>query len=170
MANQARQPSPERSFVMGGMTVTDRYAHTQRNPLLLLVLGAAGAGTLASLAVPGARAIPFGARLTIVAAAVAMVVSGLVFTTLTIVVDGGRLTWHFGAGLARKSVPLAEIVSAEPVTTTWVDGWGIHLTARGWLYNVSGRDAVLVTLREGKRFMLGTDEPARLAAALRREA
>ena len=60
-----------------------------------------------------------------------------------------------------------EIVSAEPVATTWLDGWGIHLTARGWLYNVRGRDAVLVTLRGGKSFLLGTDEPALLAAALR---
>ena len=146
------------------------YAHTQRSPLLLLLLVVAAAGTLASLAFPAARAIPFGARLTIIVAAVAMVLSGLVFTTLTITVDGDQLSWHFGAGLVRKSVALAEIVSAEPVRTTWVDGWGIHLTARGWLYNVSGRDAVLVTLREGKRFLLGTDEPAVLAAALRRGA
>lgn len=144
------------------------YAHTQRSPLLLLVLVVAAAGTLASLAFPAARAIPFGARLTIVAAAVAMVLSSLVFTTLTIVVDDERLSWHFGGGLVRKSVSLAEIVSAEPVTTTWLEGWGIHLTTRGWLYNVSGRDAVLVTLRERKRFLLGTDEPAALAAALRR--
>lgn len=149
--------------------VTGRYVHTQRNSLLLLLLGVAGAGTLASLAFPAARTIPFGARLAIVASAVAMVLSGLVFTVLTIIVDGERLTWHFGAGLARKSVPLAEIVSAEPATTTWIDGWGIHLTRRGWLYNVRGRDAVLVTLRGGKRFLLGTDEPAALAAALRGE-
>ena len=147
-----------------------QYAHTQRNPMLLLLLGVAGAVTLATLALPAARTIPFGARLTIVAAAVAMVVSGLVFTTLTISVDAEWLSWHFGAGLMRKSVSLAEIVSAEPVTTTWLDGWGIHLTSRGWLYNVRGRDAVLVTLRGGKRFLLGTDEPAVLAAALRRGA
>jgi hypothetical protein len=143
------------------------YAHTQRSPLLLLVLVVAGAGTLASLAFPGARAIPFGARLTIVAAAVAMALSGMVFTTLTIRVDGERLSWQFGGGLVRKSVALAEIASAEPTRTSWVEGWGIHLTTRGWLYNVSGRDAVLVTLRDGKRFLLGTDEPAVLAAALR---
>ena len=148
--------------------VTHRYTHTQRSTLLLLLLVVAAAGTLASLAFPAARAIPFGARVTIIAAAVAMVLSSLVFTTLTITVDGDRLSWHFGAGLVRKSVALAEVVSAEPVTTTWVDGWGIHLTARGWLYNVSGREAVLVTLRGGKRFLLGTDEPTVLAAALRR--
>ena len=146
--------------------MTHPYTHTQRSPLLLLLLVVAATVTLASLALPSARTIPFGARLTIVAAAVAMVLSGLVFTTLTITVDGDQLSWHFGAGLVRKSVSLSEIVSAEPVRTTWVDGWGIHLTARGWLYNVSGRDAVLVTLREGKRFLLGTDEPAVLAAAL----
>lgn len=144
-----------------------QYAHTQRSPLLLLVLGVAGVGALASLALPAARMMPFGARLTLVAAAVAMILTGLVFSTLTISVDADRLSWHFGAGLMRKSVSLAEIVSTEPVATTWLDGWGIHLTARGWLYNVRGRDAVLVTLRGGKSFLLGTDEPALLAAALR---
>lgn len=146
---------------------TNRYAHTQRSLPLLLLLGVAGAGTLAALAFPAARTIPFGARLAIVASAAAMVVSGLLFTSLTIVVDGERLTWHFGAGVARRSVPRAEIVSVEPARTTWLEGWGIHFTGRGWLYNVGGRDAVLVTLRGGKRFLLGTDEAGALAAALR---
>jgi hypothetical protein len=144
-----------------------RYTHTQRSPLLLLLLCAAGAATLASLAFPGARAIPFGARLTIVAGSLAMIVSGLVFFSLTITVDDERLSWHFGPGLVRKSVLRADIVSAEPATTTWMDGWGVHLTGRGWLYNVAGHDAILVAMRGGKRFLLGTDEPIVLAQALR---
>jgi hypothetical protein len=145
----------------------DRYVHTQRSHLLLLVLSAAAAVTLASLAFPSARTIPLGARLTIVAAALAMVVSGLVFSSLTITTDAEQLSWHFGAGLFRKSVPLAEVVSAEPVRTTWVDGWGIHLTWRGWLYNVAGHNAVRVSLRSGRQFLLGTDEPAALVEAIR---
>jgi hypothetical protein len=45
---------------------------------------------------------------------------------------------------------------------------GIHLTPYGWLYNVSGLDAVAIRLRNGRKFALGTDDPYRLTAAIRR--
>jgi hypothetical protein len=143
------------------------YEHTQRSGRLLLLFCLAGAGALAALALPAVRALPAGPRFTLAAAALAFVVGGLGFSSFTIRVGDGRLAWHFGPGLVRKSVPLGEIAAAEPATTSWVDGWGIHLTRRGWLYNVAGHNAVLVTMRDGKRFMLGTDEPAALIAAIR---
>jgi hypothetical protein len=59
------------------------------------------------------------------------------------------------------------VASVEPAVTTWVNGWGIHLTRRGWLYNVAGRQAMLIGMRDGQRFMLGTDEPDALARAIR---
>lgn len=142
------------------------YEHTQRSPRLRLLLTLAGAGTLVSLALPATRAVPFGARLTIGAAALAMFGSGLVFSSLTVRVADGHLAWHFGPGAMRRAVPLYDIASAEPTTTSWADGWGIHLTGRGWLYNEAGHDAVLVTKRDGTRFLLGTDEPAALVQAL----
>ena len=61
---------------------------------------------------------------------------------------------------------LSTIVSAEPTTTSIINGWGIHLTGRGWLYNVTGRQAVLVTQQDGRRFLLGTDEPETLAQTI----
>jgi hypothetical protein len=88
------------------------------------------------------------------------------FHSLTIEIDKGELSWRFGPGLVRKSVPLEEIISAEPVRTNLLEGWGIHLSRYGWLYNVSGFDAVAVTLRNGKCFALGTDEPQALATRL----
>jgi len=87
------------------------------------------------------------------------------FHSLTIEITDRTLGWQFGPGWIRKSVPLAEIVYAAPVRTG--PSWGIHWSPRlGWLYNVSGWDAVLVTLRSGKKFALGTDEPQILAARL----
>lgn len=77
------------------------------------------------------------------------------------------LIWCSGPGVWRKEVRVDEIMAAEPTTTTFVDGSGIHLTRRGWLYNVAGRRAVLITRRDGRRFLLGTDDPAGLVAALR---
>jgi hypothetical protein len=144
-----------------------RYEHTQRSIPILLVLCLGAAGTLLTLQFRDARALPLGLRLTVAAGALAMVGSGVVFSSLTIMVDDGWLGWHFGLGLSRKTVPLADVVSAEATTTTWMEGRGIRYTARGWLYNVAGRQAVLVAMRDGKRFMLGTDEPDALVQAIR---
>jgi hypothetical protein len=47
-----------------------------------------------------------------------------------------------------------------------MEGWGIRITTRGMLYNVSGRDAVEIRLDDGRRFRLGTDDPNGLVAAL----
>jgi len=65
-----------------------------------------------------------------------------------------------------RRIPLDEIVSATPTRTRWYDGWGVHRTSRGWLYNVSGRNAVQVTLKSGERFLLGTNQPEQVAALL----
>jgi hypothetical protein len=99
-----------------------------------------------------------------------LLLSAILFSSLTIEIADGRLAWRFGPGLIHKSVSLAELSSVEPVRIRWWNGWGIHLTGNGWLYNVSGMEAVKVSLKSGKTFMLGTDEPQQLAEALRLEA
>ena len=69
--------------------------------------------------------------------------------------------------MIRKRVSVAEIVACEPIRIRWWYGWGIHLTPYGWLYNVSGLDAVAITLRNGRKLALGTDDPDGLIAAIR---
>ena len=98
--------------------------------------------------------------------AAVLVFLALAFSTLTIEVAPGVLSWRFGFGLWRRSVPLAEIASVTAVRNPWWYGWGIHKTPRGWLYNVSGLQAVEIVLKSGSVFRLGTDEAARLARAL----
>ena len=68
---------------------------------------------------------------------------------------------------AGSAVGATEIVGAEPVRNEWHYGWGIRFTAFGWLFNVSGLDAVELALDSGKRVRIGTDEPRRLAEAVR---
>jgi hypothetical protein len=92
------------------------------------------------------------------------------FWKLTITIDNETLRAAFGIGLVQKSVRIADIVACEPIRIRWWYGWGIHLTPYGWLYNVSGFDAVAVTMRNGRRFCLGTDQPNELVAAIRRVA
>jgi hypothetical protein len=92
----------------------------------------------------------------------------LLFSVLEISIDGRTLTWRFLPGFISKSVSLSEIADAKPTRTSFIWGWGIHYTNRGWLYNVSGLGAVHVRLRNGRQFLLGTDEPAALAEAINR--
>jgi hypothetical protein len=99
---------------------------------------------------------------------VILLVALALFYRLTIRIDGEVLCASLGAELIRKKVQLADIARCEPIRIRWWCGWGIHLTPYGWLYNVSGLDAVAITLRNGRKIALGTDDPDGLAAAIRR--
>src|SRR2546422_11697791 len=68
------------------------------------------------------------------------------FHSLTIEIAEGELRWRFGPGWIRKRVALDLITSAEPVRTKVFEGWGIHLSRFGWLYNVSGFEAVAIRM------------------------
>ena len=106
-------------------------------------------------------------RVALIPAAI-LLLSALLFWKLTIEIDHEILRASFGLGLVRKTARVADIVSCEPIRIRWWYGWGIHLTPYGWLYNVSGWDAVAITLRNGRHFSLGTDDPQGLTAVIRR--
>jgi hypothetical protein len=141
------------------------YQHRQRSSAVRVLFAVAGFGMLWSLWFHGGQ-LGTGPRLTIAVAALVLFVAAIVFSSLTVRVSDDTLAWQFGPGMVRKSVPLGAVASAEPTTTSALEGWGIHLTRRGWLYNVAGQRAVLVTLRDGTRFLIGSDEPEALASAI----
>lgn len=99
---------------------------------------------------------------------VIVVATLLNFATLTVRVERARLAWHFGMGLVRFSIALDQITEVTRDTVRWTTGFGIHRTARGWLHNVNGREVVVITRKNGRRTLLGTDEPLRLVAAIER--
>ena len=99
---------------------------------------------------------------------VVLLTCAVVFSKLTIEISEATLRTCFGMGLVCKIVPPAEIATCEPIRIRWWYGWGIHLTPYGWLYNVSGLDAVAIVLRDGRKFSLGTDDPGDLTLAIRR--
>lgn len=90
-------------------------------------------------------------------------ISAALMGTLTVEVKESEVQIRFGIGLIRKNFPLDEIKSCEPVRNRWWYGWGVRLIPGGWLYNVSGLDAVELVMRNGKIFRIGTDEPRLLA-------
>jgi hypothetical protein len=135
------------------------YQQTQFGSAIVLCLGAGGLATVVAAAF---RPNPVSLLLT---GGIVLLV-GALFSTLTIVVEDGLLHARFGPGLIRKTVRLSDITSVRPILVRWWYGWGIHLTPHGWLYNVSGWKAVEITLRNGRRFCLGTDEPENLVKAI----
>ena len=88
------------------------------------------------------------------------------FGSLTVEVDEEELRHWFGPGFWKKSYQLLDIESAKVVRNSWFWGWGIRLTPHGWLYNVSGFDAVQIQLRSGRTFRIGTDYPQGLFEAI----
>jgi hypothetical protein len=95
-----------------------------------------------------------------------LLVSLVLFYKLTITIENDTLCASFGLGIIRKRLRLAEIVGCEPIRIRWWYGWGIHLTPYGWLYNVSGLNAVAITLRDSRKFALGTNDPVGLVSAI----
>lgn len=109
-------------------------------------------------------------RAPILPACIVLLVILALFYKLTVRINNAILCASFGIGLIRKRVPTAEIAACEPIRIRWWYGWGIHLTPYDWLYNVSGLDAVAITLRNGRKFALGTNDPHGPADAIRRYA
>jgi hypothetical protein len=142
-----------------------QYKHTQNGYLIIGGL----LGIAIFLAITGIVA-PAGRDGVLISAIIEVIllICAIVFSKLTIKIDGESLEASFATGLIRKKVPLAEIAEFEPVRISWWHGWGIHLTPYGWLYNVSGLDAVAITLRNGRKFALGTDDIDGLVNAIRR--
>ncbi len=135
------------------------YHHTQTGAALRwgLILPAIG---LLAIGFAERRAVPF------VPLAALLAATGWAFSSLTVEVTPTRLTWFFGPGLLRKCIEREAIMGATPVRNLWWYGWGIHLTPRGWLYNVGGLDAVELALSNGSTLRIGSDEPEALARAL----
>ena len=143
------------------------YEHTQHNSRIFVMVGLFGAAPQVVLMSLRLHAMTNGVRAVLIAGIVIALAAGIIFSSMTIRIDDRNVLWHFGPGVLHKSASLREVVSAEPTTTHWYDGLGVHLTDRGWLYNIGGRQAVLITMQDGRRFLLGTDEPMVLAERVR---
>ncbi|MFW6324695.1 MAG: hypothetical protein ACOC0U_06480 [Desulfovibrionales bacterium] len=102
----------------------------------------------------------------LIAVLIILLVALALFASLSVEIREGTVHVRFGPGLIRKKIPLERIVDARPVRNRWYWGWGVRYTPQGWLFNVSGLDAVELLLTTGRRFRIGTDEPHKLAQAI----
>ena len=137
------------------------YKHTQTGHLMLLVL-------LAVALLYGFILLQTGFNPLLVTIMFFVLFILASFSSLTITIDNDHLRIKFGYGIFKKSFVLEEITSARTVKNHWYYGWGIRfwLWPRMWIYNVSGFDAVEITMRNGKIYRIGTDESDKLERAI----
>jgi hypothetical protein len=136
-----------------------RYRHRQFGTMLVALLGGTVIGALVAAYHTGWHPLALA-----VLAIPALVL--LLFHSLTVEITDETLRVYFGAGLASFDFALRDVESVAAVRNPWYYGWGIRITPYGWLYNVSGLDAVELRLHSGKRVRIGTDEPRKLVEAI----
>ena len=154
---------------MAGVGDGIRYSHTQVGWWLIAALGIVCLSIIAIFTGVhlGREALPpTGARIVGWVVLVVLVTTAVLLTSLNVEVTSERVAWRFGPGVIRFSLPLAEITSVAVTRTPLWAGIGIHWIFNGWVYNVSGRDAVELTKRDGSKVWIGSDEPDALAAAI----
>ena len=136
-----------------------RYRHRQVGTLVLCFLGFTVLLLVSLLWFVEANPVGVGVLL------ILLLCCGL-FWGLTVEVTETDVVLIFGFGLIRKRFPVSGIVNARAVRNRWYFGWGIRLLPRGWLYNVSGLDAVEIETTDGSVHRIGTDEPSELLRAI----
>jgi len=140
----------------------NRYQHTQRGTLMLvaLVIGAIVSAS-AGYVCPGM------ARWLAGAVAFGLLVLAWLFSSLTVIVSEDELRWYFGPGAWQYRLALADIEAARIVRNSVLNGFGIRMRSGFRLYNVSGLDAIELSLKTGEIRRIGTDDPAGFIAAVR---
>ena len=90
------------------------------------------------------------------------------FMSATTVVTFEQFEFRFSYGWPRTRLPRSEIVSHEIVEISGWVGTGIRGISGGWLWRVWGRSCVEIRKVNGKRLVVGTDDPEGLSQALNR--
>jgi len=82
-------------------------------------------------------------------------------------IDRGEIRLKFVPFL-KKIIPWAEVVSAEVKDYGFIGGWGIRISTKyGRAYNVTGSKGLVLTLKNGKKVLVGTQKEAELGAVVK---
>ena len=146
------------------------YKHTQIGYLMLVIT----AGTTALFvwlqltARAEAPSVDSGTNFAVTAIMALVLLVLMSFLTLTVAIDEQYLSIRFGWGIYRKKFLLSEIAALQSVKNKWYYGWGIRMWLRPkmTIFNVSGFDAVELTMKDGTIYRIGTDEPETLRAKI----
>ena len=136
-----------------------QYKHTQIGYLLIIVLGVA-------IVLIGNLVFITDFNPTTVIMLAFMVLCLGSFATLTVEVDDRAVNLRFGIGLIRKRFLLEDVESYRAVKNPLYYAWGIHVIPNGWIFNVSGTQAVELQMKNGRKYRIGTDDVHGLANAV----
>lgn len=138
------------------------YSHKQTSPLcfalyvpaFILIITAISLQKYPDSLIVGVVAIP-------------LILLAPAFHYLKVGDEGEHLSVRFGPmPLFATKVDYSSIQKVEIGRTLLLDGWGIHMSVRGgWVWNLWGRDCVVVHLRKGV-LRIGTDDAENLARFL----
>ncbi len=143
-----------------------RYEHIQKAPFYLLLVVIASGMFVAAWFMPDPVA-----QFCVVMGGGVTALLALAFRQLTVRDEGDALLVCFGPlPLFWRRVLYADIERAEQARSSWLDGWGIHMSpSGGWTWNLWGFDCVDIFLTRGRKLRLGTDDPTELTAFLQQQ-
>jgi len=142
------------------------YKHTQPGWLIRIISGFWALGYAALAVYVRAFGTEPETAIVLVLVALGCTIPLALFHSLTVTVSDDIVRMSYGVGLIHKSYLRQDIESVQTVRTRWYHGWGIRKIVGGWMYNISGFDAVEVRLRNDRMIRIGTDEPQKLLEAL----
>ncbi|WP_298858698.1 hypothetical protein [uncultured Gimesia sp.] len=146
------------------MNSLSTYYHTQRAPISLILYAVAGMLFCLGWFTRDQPPQPF---LNLIFTSVGLIISVIAasFHYLTVADEIDRLRIRFGPlPLFHRTILYENILSVEVDRTTIIEGWGIHLSPRGgWVWNLWGRDCIVLNLKKGT-LRVGSDDVENLAA------
>lgn len=93
------------------------------------------------------------------------------FAGLTVVVESAGIRIGLGRGwIFRTWIALEDVEAMEPVTYSPVKefgGWGLRGSRRKRAWTARGNRALVLTLSDGRRIYIGSDDPAKLESRIR---
>lgn len=143
------------------------YEHTQFGTVLVLAIVS---GIILTFVIGIILTFWFGVKIAWKPIAIGSLVISLIvlplFYNLTVKFTQDTIHCSFGIGLISRKIPIHQIESAHQVKNPWYFGWEIRAIPGGWMFNVSGLDAIELTLKSNGKFRIGTDDPKGLLSAI----
>jgi hypothetical protein len=142
--------------------MTELYQHRQVGIVTILVIGLSAIFTAFALvsALQSAEGLS-----TTVLLVTGLVVTGVFILTLmafyafTIQITDRTVSFWFGWGVGKQSLPFDTIQSVEIVRNPWYYLWGVKSIPGGWLYSIApGGRALELVLKDHRKIRLGTDQ------------
>ncbi|MSR59607.1 MAG: hypothetical protein EXS05_18520 [Planctomycetaceae bacterium] len=142
------------------------YRHTQHAPLCLVVYFFGILMIVSAWLTRNETPQPFLALILSVVGTLMLVIAAS-FHYLRVEDEGDWLSIRFGPlPFFQRRVQYDQIVSVETGQTTWPDGLGIHLSAKGgWVWNLWGSRCAIIRMKKGT-LRLGSDAPGELVSYL----